>query len=164
MAHITIEYVILLPILLLQVILFPVFVGWTMNIWVDSRRTLAVEEIAGYVGSTIQQLYLTLSCDNSDTGVRIKNELSIPQYIEGSAYYGSAVLEQGLSPEHSKVLHLTIKLEGSKVEVEYSVLLGLNAEWDETSVFISNKKPCIVAERNAETGIVKLYFSNAAEG
>lgn len=164
MAHITIEYVILLPILLIQVILFPVFVGWTMNIWIDSRRTLALEEIAGYVGSTIQQLYLTLSCDKSAAGVNIKNELGIPPYIEGSAYSGSAVLLQGSSPESSKVLRLTIKLENSKVEVEYSVLLGLDTAWNETSVFISNKNPCIVAERDAETGIVKLYFINAAEG
>lgn len=163
MANVTIEYVILLPILLLQVILFPVFVGWTMNIWVDARRTLALEEIAGYVGSTIQQLYLALSCDRSSTGVNVKNALNIPPYIEGSAYTGSAVVLQGSSPESSKVLHLTIKLENSKVEVEYSILLGLNAEWNETSVFISNKNPCIAAERDAETGIVKLYFINAAE-
>ncbi|MEM2280902.1 MAG: hypothetical protein QXZ68_02800, partial [Candidatus Bathyarchaeia archaeon] len=60
MAHITIEYVIMLPILIMQILLFPLTASWLMNIWVDSRRTLALQEVASHLGSVIQQVYFIL--------------------------------------------------------------------------------------------------------
>ena len=51
MAHITIEYVIMVPILIMQIILFPITANWLMTVWVDSRRTLALKEATSNLGS-----------------------------------------------------------------------------------------------------------------
>lgn len=57
----TLEYMILIPILILQIFLFPIFVTSVVNNWVDQRRELALEEIAGHIGSSIQQIYYSLN-------------------------------------------------------------------------------------------------------
>jgi len=68
MGHVTIEYMIMLPILILQIFLFPLTANWLMNIWVDSRRTLALQDVAGHLGSTIQQLYFSLNHETISNG------------------------------------------------------------------------------------------------
>ncbi|HJW97500.1 MAG TPA: hypothetical protein VJ529_00095, partial [Candidatus Bathyarchaeia archaeon] len=61
MVHVTIEYMIMVPVLVLQIFLFPLTANWLMTTWVDSRRNLALQDVASHLSSTIQQLYLSLN-------------------------------------------------------------------------------------------------------
>ncbi|MGQ9624902.1 MAG: hypothetical protein ACUVUF_06220 [Candidatus Bathycorpusculaceae bacterium] len=158
MAHITIEYVIMLPVLLLQIFLFPLSANWLMNIWVDSRRTLALQEVASHIGSSIQQAYFALNHATVPAG-RVTQKVDVPSSIENCLYTGNASLKSVLDPalNSSKVLEITFRLEAVGTTVKTSVIVGQNFEW-RNSTFVSNSiNACIIAEKFAN-GTIALSF------
>jgi hypothetical protein len=158
MAHITIEYVIMLPILILQIILFPLTASWLMNIWVDSRRTLALQEVASHLGSVIQQVYFTLNHETITVG-SITQKPDVPPLIENYPYIGNATLKTVLDPtmNSSKVLTITLRLKGTGTAVTTTVLLGQNVVWRQ-STFISNSTNAyIIAQKFANKTILLAF-------
>ncbi|MEM3700793.1 MAG: hypothetical protein QXL57_08040 [Candidatus Bathyarchaeia archaeon] len=148
MPHVTIEYVIMVPVLILQIFLFPLTASWLMNIWIDSRRTLALQEAASHLGSSIQQVYFALNHDSISAGT-ITQKADVPPFIENYPYVGNATLKTVLDPalNSSKVLEITLKLRTVGITVKTSVILGQNVTWRE-SLFISNStNACIKAEK-----------------
>jgi hypothetical protein len=147
-AHITIEYVIMVPILIMQIFLFPLTASWLMNIWVDSRRTLVLRDAASHLGSSVQQLYFSVNHKTMSYG-KITYSPGLPPLIENHYYYGNASLRTTLDPlmNSSKVLELTLTLAKTTVSVTASVILGPNVLWQE-STFISNStNACITADK-----------------
>lgn len=138
MAHVTIEYVIMIPLLLLQVFLFPLTASWLMDIWVNSRRTLALQDAASHLASTLQQLYLTLN-HVTVPSEKVTYSPELPQLIEDFPYKANATLRTVLNPDlnSTKALELMVRLMGTSNKVTTTVLLGPNVEWQE-SVFVSN--------------------------
>jgi hypothetical protein len=133
-AHITIEYVIMVPLLIAQIFLFPYVASIAMNSWVDSRRTLALEEVASHLGSSIQQTYLSLNY-TTISAANVTNKLDVPLFIEGYAYTATAALRTGTA---SKVLELTLTFEGGvAISTIATVTLGQNVKWHD-STFVSN--------------------------
>lgn len=160
MAHITIEYVIMVPVLILQIFLFPLTANWLMNVWVDSRRALAVQDVASHLGSTIQQLYFSLNHETVATG-KVRYSPGLPHFIEDSHYIGNATLRTILDPplSSSKILDLTIRLVATPTIVDTFVVLGPNAVW-QPSTFISNStNACIIAEK-LSNGSISLSFGD----
>jgi hypothetical protein len=150
--HITIEYVIMLPLLILQVILFPLAAGWLMNIWVVSRRTLALQEAASNLGSSMQQIYFTLNHDTIPVVTNITQKSNVPTFIEDYAYTGTATLQAvSTSLNSSKVLKITLRLKTVGTSVTTSVILGQNVQWS-PSIFISN---------STNAGILAKKYANA---
>lgn len=155
MAHITIEYVIMLPILIMQVILFPLTASWLMNVWVDSRRNLALEEVASHLGSTIQQVYYMLDHETVLTGT-FRQRPDVPMFIENYHYTANATLKQVAGDSSARILEITLRLVGVGKTASAKVVLGQNAEWEE-STFVSNStNACIIANKTGE--IIKLRF------
>lgn len=153
MAHITIEYVIMLPLLIMQVLLFPLTASWLMNIWVDSRRTLALNEVASHIGSSVQQLYFALN-NTAVSAQTVTQKLGVPPFIDGYHYVGNASLKQ---VSDVKILEITFRLVGTGTTAKTKVILGLNVVW-KPSTFVSNStEACITAEKLAN-GIIRLYF------
>lgn len=146
MSHVTIEYVIMVPVLILQIFLFPLAANWLMNIWVDSRRTLALQEAASRLGSTIQQIYFSLNHETISAGT-VTQKSNVPPFIEDYPYTGNATLKTALDPalNSSKLLQITLKLRTVGNTVTTSVILGQNVEWT-NSTFVSNStNACITA-------------------
>jgi len=161
MPHVTIEYVIMVPVLILQIFLFPLTANWLMNIWVDSRRTLALQEVASHLGSTIQQVYFSLNHETISAGTATQKS-DVPPFIENYPYTGNATLRTVLDPalNSSKVLEITLKLKTVGTTVTTSVILGQNVQWQE-STFISNStNACIKAEKfwDGDEYIIRLSF------
>jgi len=158
MPHVTIEYVIMVPVLILQIFLFPLAANWLMNIWVDSRRTLALQDAASHLGSTIQQMYFSLNHETISAGV-LTQKSNVPPFIENYPYTGTATLTSVSEPaaNSSKVLKITLRLTTVGTRVSTSVILGNNTRWIE-SVFVSNStNACIIAEKLAN-GTINLSF------
>lgn len=158
MSHITIEYVIMLPVLILQIFLFPVAANWLMNIWVDSRRTLALQDAASHLGGTVQQMYFSLNHETISAGI-LTQRSNVPLFIENYPYTGAATLSTVLDPalNSSKVLKITLKLGNTGTTVTTSVVLGQNVKWME-STFVSNStNACINAEKFTN-GTIRLSF------
>ncbi|MDH5481963.1 MAG: hypothetical protein OEY22_03655 [Candidatus Bathyarchaeota archaeon] len=158
MPHVTIEYVIMVPVLVLQIFLFPLTANWLMNIWVDSRRTLVLQEAASQLGSTIQQIYFALNHATISTGT-VTQKSNVPSFIENYPYTGNATLRTILDPalNSSKILEITLRLKTAGTIASTSVILGQNVLWQE-STFISNStNACIRAEKLAN-GTISLFF------
>jgi len=158
MTHITIEYMIMIPILIMQIFLFPLTTSWLMNIWVDSRRTLALQEATSHLGSTIQQLYFALNHETISAGTATYLP-GLPPFIENHHYIGNATLRTVLDPtlNSSKVLELTLKLARTQITTTTSVILGPNVLWQE-STFVSNSTHACVSAEKFPNGTICLYF------
>ena len=158
MAHITIEYMIMVPILIMQIFLFPLTASWLMDIWVDSRRALTLLDATSHLGSTIQQLYFSLNHETISTGTATYLP-GLPPYIDNLHYTGDATLQTVLDPalNSSKVLELTLKLTKTKTTITTSVILGPNVLWQE-STFMSNSTHACVSAEKFPNGTICLYF------
>ena len=155
MVQITIEYMIMIPILLMQIFLFPLTAGWIMTTWTDSRQTLALKETASHVGSSVHQVYSALTHE-SISASNVTNRLDVPPFIEGYAYNGSASLRSPASD--SKVLDITLTFIGGHIETTTSVTLGPNASWDTSSQFMSNSSyASLIAEKQSD-GTILMSF------
>jgi hypothetical protein len=157
MPHVTIEYVIMVPILILQIFLFPFAAGLIMNTWVDSRRTIALQEAASHLGSSIQQMYFSLNDTAISTG-NITSKLDIPSFIEGYPYTGNATLRTvSDTAQSSKVLEVTLKLVGLGISASATATLGQNVEW-RNSTFMSNSTSACIQIQKFDNSTIKLSF------
>jgi len=129
-----------------------------MNVWVDSRRNLALEEVASHLGSTIQQVYFTLNHETISEVHNFTHTPEVPKFIEGIPYIGNATLKTVFDPSlnSSKVLELTLKLKGIETTVKTSVLLGQNAFWKD-STFVSNSTNASIQAEKLN-GTIVLWF------
>lgn len=158
MTHVTIEYMIMIPILIMQIFLFPLTASWLMNIWVDSRRTLALQDAASHLGSTIQQLYFSLNHETISAGTATYLP-GLPPFIENHHYIGNATLQTVLDPmlNSSKVLELMLTLATTGTKVTTSVILGPNVLW-QASIFMSNSTNACVSAEKFPNGTICLRF------
>jgi hypothetical protein len=158
-AHVTIEYIIMVPLLILQIFLFPFAASLVMNTWVDSRRTLALQETASHLGSSIQQTYLSLNYTTISAG-DVTNKLDVPPFIEGYAYTGTATLRTVTDPAPgSKVLELTLTFKGVEISTTTTVTLGQNVEWKDSTFMSNSTSACLRAEKYSNRTI-KLSFGS----
>jgi hypothetical protein len=143
--------------LLLQIFLFPLTAAWLMNIWVDSRRTLALQDAASHLGSTIQQLYFSLNHETISTGTATCSP-ELPPFIENYNYVGNATLRRvSGSSNSSKVLKITLTLMKTAIAVTTLVILGANTQW-QSSTFVSNATNALVSAQKLGDGTIRLYF------
>jgi hypothetical protein len=158
MPNITIEYAIMVPILVLQIFLFPVTASWLMNVWVDSRRTLVLQETASNMGSTIQQIYIAQNLEQAPPGTVIQKS-TLPAFIESYPYTGTASLRPVLEADlnSSKILDVTISLDTVGIAVNTSVVLGNNVLWKE-STFVSNSTDACIKVEKFVNGTISLSF------
>jgi hypothetical protein len=158
MPNITIEYVIMIPLLLMQIFVFPMAAGWLMNIWVDSRRSIALQDAASHLGSTIQQLYFTLNHTTVST-VTATYSPGLPPFIEDCYYVGNATLRpiSGAALGSSKILQIRLVLKTTTIAVTESVILGYNAQW-KSSTFVSNSTVAVISAQKFSNGTVSMRF------
>jgi hypothetical protein len=155
--HVTIEYVIMVPVLILQIFLFPFAASLIMNTWVDSRRTLALQEAAGHLGSSMQQMYFSLNHTTISAG-NVTNKLDIPPFIEGYPYTGTAMLRTVSDPAlSSNVLEVTLKFVGLGISASTIVTLGQNVKWRDSTFMSNSTFACLRAEKYGN-GTIKLSF------
>jgi hypothetical protein len=154
--QITIEYMIMIPILILQIFLFPLTAGWIMNTWVDSRQTLALQETASHLGSSVHQMYSALNHESISAGT-VTNRLEIPPFIEDYAYTGNATLRDA-EPNSSRILDITLRFKGSQIEATTSVTLGSNVAWDQDSEFMSNSTHTSLIAEKLSNDTILMYF------
>jgi hypothetical protein len=138
MAHVTIEYVILIPVLIVQIFFFPYVASMITDSWADSRRTLELQEVAGYLGSSIQQLYYTINHASLPNGTMEIN-LDLPQLIEDYPY--NATMRHVPNPDNAyQIMNITLQLDKTKSSTSTIVTLGNNVDWTENLSFNSTQR------------------------
>ena len=156
MANITIEYMILIPILILQIFLLPFAAGLFMNYWSTSSDTLALNAASTHLSSSIEQLYFFLNNPTVSSGT-VTNNLGIPQYIGNYAYVGTATLSSVSGSGSEKVLELTLTLIGSTISTTTPITLGENAQWL-NSTFMSNSNSAFISGNKESNDTILLSF------
>lgn len=158
MPHITIEYMIMIPMLIMQIFLFPLTASWLMNTWVDSRRTLALQDVAGHLASTMQQLYFSLNHATIPAG-KASYAPGLPPFIEDLSYVANGTLRPvvGSGSNYTKVIDLGVWLTGTKNSVTAAVVLGPNVVW-QPSLFLSNSTRASVTAEKMMDGTISLRF------
>ena len=155
MAQVAIEYMIMIPILIAQIFLFPMVASAMMNNWVDSRRTIVIQEVASNLSSSMQQLYSSLNHETISAGT-VTNKLELPRYIEDYPYKGNASLRT-IGSNGSRILEITLSYVGDDISTTALATFGANMEWM-NSTFISNSTSAgIIAEKQLN-GTIRMYF------
>jgi hypothetical protein len=160
MTQVTIEYMIMIPVLILQIFLFPLVAVTIMNTYTDSHRELELQETAGHLGSTIQQLYYTINHASIINGT-LKMNLDIPVTIEEYAYTVTLkhVTFVGSSNE---IMNITLNYISIKGACSTLVTLGDNIDWQDNLTFNStdiDNNLGLTAEKTA--GNIVLSFGGA---
>jgi hypothetical protein len=155
-ANITIEYMILIPILILQIFLLPYATGIFMNYWTTSSDTLALNDACTHISTIIGQLYLFLNTPSVSTGT-VTNNLGVPTYIGKYAYTGNATLMLVSGSGSGEILELTLTMVGTTISTTTPVTLGQNAQWANSS-FTSNSNNICITGQKASNDTILLSF------
>ena len=157
MPQVSIEYMIMVPILIAQIFLFPMVASAIMSNWVDSRRTIAIQEAASHLSSSLQQLYSAMNHDTISAG-NVTSLLGLPSYIEDYPYKGNATLRTVSSnPNGSKVLEITLRYVGVDLSTTAVATFGNNMNWKNSTFQSNSTSTSLVAEKQSN-GTILMYF------
>ena len=161
MVHITIEHMIMIPVLILQIFLFPMEANVVMNVWVDSRRRLALQDATSHLGSAVQQLYFSLNHPTMPVNTTLMDLPGLPPFIENYYYEGNATLRNVLDPamNSSQVLEITMRLATIGTTTTTSVILGSNVSWQD-STFVSNSTNACISAAKLPDQTISLRFGD----
>jgi hypothetical protein len=152
---VTIEYVILIPLLFTQVIVFPLVASTVASNWQDSQREVELQDAANHLASTIQQLYLTLNRDEI-------LECTVTQDSPVPVTVGSYPYNARLNPPDgsSSILKVTLTLDEVGNEATASAVLGPDATWTE-SILRSTSTDAEIRVQKFSNGTVAFSFGGS---
>ena len=145
MVQITIEYMILTPVLILLIFLLPFTAHEAMDGYVSSRQNLEIQKVAGHLGSGLQQVYFSLIHDTVAAGT-IYSDTQVPPLIEGYEYNINCTSRLALD-SGATIVDISIKLSGSGTTASTSVTLGKNVEWSDSFFRSDSTTATIVATK-----------------
>jgi len=158
MVEVTIEYMILIPVLILQIFMFPMFTNIVMNQYVNEQKTLELQENASYLSSSIQQIYLSLN-HTSILSCTLTSNLDSNQLVDGYYYTANATLQAALTPDSSssEILTVNVILLGADLSTSTTVTLGQNVQWVNSTLNSNSATACILAQKFPDQ-IIQLSF------
>lgn len=146
MPSVTIEYVILIPLLFTQVIVFPLVASTMTSNWQNSQRDIELQNAANHLASTIQQLYLTVSRDEI-LACTINQSSPVPITVSSYPYNATGSLSSPSDPDSTRILTVTLTLEEVGNTVTASAVLGPNVEWTESTLRSNSADASINVEK-----------------
>ena len=153
MPSVTIEYVILIPLLFSQVIVFP-FVASTMaSSWQDSQRNIELQDAADHLASTIQQLYLTINNDEILAGT-VTQASTLPVTVGSYPYTATGSLSNPSDPDSTRILTVTLTLEELGNTVTAAAVLGPNVQWTESTLRSNSPNASIDVQKFSNSTLV----------
>jgi hypothetical protein len=140
--NVTIEYVILIPLLFTQVIVFPFVASTITSNWQDSQRDIELQDAANHLASTIQQLYLTLNRDEV-LECTVTQASPVPVTVASYPYNATCDPPDG----SSNILTVTLTLDEVGNTVTAAVVLGPNATWTESTLRSTSTDAYIMVQK-----------------
>lgn len=132
MPSVTIEYVILIPLLFTQVLVFPLVASTVASNWQDSQRDIMLQDTANHLASVIQQLYLTLNPDEI-LECTVTQDSPVPITVGSYPYTVTGSLSS-LSENSTRFLSVTLTLDEIDNTATAAAVLGPNANWIDSSL------------------------------
>jgi hypothetical protein len=154
---VTIEYVILIPLLFSQVIVFPLVASTMSNSWQNSQRDVELQDVADHLASTIQQLYLTVNRDEILAG-EITQASPLPVTVASYPYSATCSLTDPLDGS-AKVLIVTLTLDGVGNTASASAVLGTNVnDWTDSTPLMSNSADACINVQKFSNDTITFSF------
>lgn len=151
-----IEYVIMVPILIAQIFLFPFAANALATIYTESRRKLIAETAASRLANSIQQLYFSLNHKSIPPGT-VTFDPGLPKYIDGYHYVAKGKLTP-LREGGATKLSINLTVIGLNIKVFAHATLGPNVSWDSDSIFVSNSTNAFVEVIKNPSGVFLFRF------
>ena len=152
MPSVSIEYVILIPLLFSQVIVFP-FVASTMtSSWQNSQRDIELQDAADHLASTIQQLYLTINRDEILEGT-VTQASPVPVTVASYPYNATGLLSS-ISEDSTRVLTVTLILDEVDNNATASAVLGPNVQWIKSTLRSNSAEASIDVQKFSNSTLV----------
>ena len=153
MPSVAIEYVILIPLLFSQVIVFP-FVASTMSSsWQDSQRNIELQDAADHLASTIQQLYLTINNEDILAGT-VTQSSTLPVTVNFYPYTATGSLSSPSDPDSTRILTVTLTLEEVDNTATAAAVLGPNVQWTESTLRSNSANASIDVQKFSNSTLV----------
>ncbi len=155
MPNVTIEYVILIPLLFTQVIVFPFVASTITSNMQTSQRNIELQDTANHLASTIQQLYLTINRPEILAGT-VTQESNVPITV-GSYPYTATGLLSGSSENSSKILEVILTLDDVDNTATAVAVLGPNVQWTD-SIFRSTSTDASIEVQKLSNSTIVFSF------
>ena len=153
MSSVSIEYILMIPLLLTQVIVFP-FVASTMTSnWQNSQRGIELQDAANHLASTIQQLYLTINRDEILAGT-ITQESTVPVSVGSYPYTATGSLSIPLAENSTRILKVTLTLDDVDNTATAAAVLGPNVQWTESTLRSTSADASIDVQKLSNSTLV----------
>jgi hypothetical protein len=150
---VTIEYVILIPLLFTQVIVFP-FVASTMtSSWQNSQRDIELQDAADHLASTIQQLYLTINNEDILAGT-VNQASTLPVTVSSYPYNATGSLSSPSDPDSTRILTVTLTLDEVGNTATAAAVLGPNVQWTESTLRSNSPNASIDVQKFSNSTLV----------
>ena len=143
MPNVTVEYVILIPLLFSQVIVFPLVANTMTSSWQNSQRDIELQAAADHLASTIQQLYLTVNRDEI-LACNVTQASLLPVTVTSYPYEANCSL-------NDNVLMVTLTLDEVDNTATASAVLGTNAVWTDSILRSNSANAYIKVEKKDGT-------------
>ena len=150
MPSVTIEYVILIPLLFTQVIVFPLVASTMTSNWQNSQRDIELQDAANHLASTIQQLYLTVSRDEILAG-NVTQASTIPVTVGSYPYNATGSLSSPSDPNATRILTVTLTLDEVGNTATAAAVLGSNVDWTPSTLRSNSADAYINVEKENDT-------------
>jgi hypothetical protein len=147
--NVTIEYVILIPLLFTQVIVFPLVASTMTTSWQNSQRDIELQDAANHLASTIQQLYLTLNRDEI-LACSVTQASPLPVTVGSYPYSATCLL-------HDNIITVTLTLDDVDNTATASAVLDDNVNWTD-STLRSNSDDASINVNKDEDGTLTFSF------
>ena len=153
MPSVTIEYVILIPLLFTQVIVFPFVASIMTSSWQDSQRNIELQDAADHLASTIQQLYLTINNEDILAGT-VTQASTLPVTVSSYPYTATGSLSSPSDPDSTRILTVTLTLDEVGNTVTAAAVLGPNVQWTESTLRSNSANASVDVQKFSNSTLV----------
>jgi hypothetical protein len=161
MVNVTLEYMIMIPLMIFEIILFPYVANMMISNWTVSKETLQLQEAATNIGSAVGQMYAALNHDTIST-VNVTSTVTAAKTIDDRTYTATGTLRTALDSvlNSTKILDITLTLDDIGIQTTTSVILGPNVNWKASSEFVSNSNFASIISEKLGNGTIYMYFGH----
>jgi len=158
MPNVTIEYVILIPLLFTQVIVFPFVASTITSNMQTSQRNIELQDTANHLASTIQQLYLTINREEILEGI-VTQESNVPITVGSYPYTATGSLSSS-SENSSKLLEVILTLDDVDNTATAVAVLGPNSQWTDSTFRSTSTDASIEVQKLSNSTLVFSFGGN----
>jgi hypothetical protein len=157
MPHVAIETVIMAPLLILQIFVFPMVATTMTSYWTNNSRQVAVQDTANQLADVIQQLYVSINTNEVLNGT-ITWTSTLPEEVVSYPYNANGTLHTSLGSNSSEILILQVTLLGVGNTATAHATFGPNVLWNQTAVFHSASLTAAIQVQKKSNGAISFSF------